>query len=116
MKSNMTMLALARAKAYANEVQAIEISDGISVIGYATTIKDLAVLYKEQGFTSPNVARRHLQIWKDLGFVKTYYGDVIIVFVPLPTDYEQITTLTMEQRRCGSSTIAILPTPTEVSA
>ena len=60
MKSNKTMLALARAKAYAREVQAIEISDGISVIGYAMTIKDLSVLYKEQGFTSSNVACRHL--------------------------------------------------------
>ena len=40
------MLALARAKAYAREVQAIEISDGISVIGKesvrATALADVA--------------------------------------------------------------------------
>lgn len=109
MKSNMTMLSLARARAYARDLQEIETSEGITVIGYALTIKDLAVLYKENGFTSKTVPQRHLQIWKDLGLVRTFYNDVVIIFVPLSTDSAQITELTMEQRQRGSSTIAILP-------
>lgn len=109
MKSNTTMLSLARARAYAKDIQEISVSDDIAIIGYALTIKDLAALYKENGFTSPNVAHRHVQIWKELGLVKTYYNDVIIVMVPLQTDYEQVTTLTLLQKERGSSTIAILP-------
>ena len=109
MKSNTTMLSLARARAYANEVQEIAINNDISIVGYAITFKDLAMLYKENGFTSPDVSRRHLSIWKTIGAVKTYYNDVIIVFVPQATDAEQLTNLTLIQKERGSSVIAVLP-------
>lgn len=109
MKSNATMLSLARAKAYAKDIQEISVNDDFSIIGYAITINDLSKLYKENGFTSPSVCHRHVKIWKDLGLVKTYYNDVIIVMVPQLTDYEQVTTLTLLQKERGSSTIAILP-------
>ena len=109
MKSNATMLSLARAKAYAKDIQEISINDDVSIVGYAVTIKELADLYKQNGFTSSSVCHRHVKIWKDLGFVKTFYNDVIIIMVPLFTDYEQVTTLTLLQKERGSSTIAILP-------
>lgn len=109
MKSNTTMLSLARARAYAKDIQEISVNDDFTIIGYAITIKELAALYKENGFTAPDVAHRHLRIWKELGLVKTYYNDVIIVMVPLQTDYDQVTTLTLVQKERGSSTIAILP-------
>lgn len=109
MKSNATMLSLARAKAYAKDIQEISINDDVSIVGYAISIKELADLYKQNGFTSPSVCHRHVKIWKDLGLVKTFYNDVIIVIVPLFTDYEQVTTLTLLQKERGSSAIAILP-------
>lgn len=116
MKSNTTMLALARAKAYAKDMQKIAVTDDITVIGYAVTMKELSALYKENGFTSPTVVDRHLQIWKDLGLVKTYYQDIIIMVVPLITDYEQIEDLVLAQKDQGSSVVAILPKLPEASA
>lgn len=109
MKSNKTMLALARAKAYTNEIQKISIADGVDVICYALRMKDISILYKEQGFTNPLVAHRHVEIWKSLGLVKTYYNDLVVVFIPLITDYDEISALMMEQKKSGSSTVAILP-------
>lgn len=109
MKSNATMLSLARARAYAKDMQKIAVTDDITVIGYAVTIKELSALYKENGFTSPNVVGRHLQIWKDLGMVRTYYNDIIIMMVPLQTDFEQIEDLVMAQKGQGPSVVAILP-------
>lgn len=109
MKSNRTMLSLARARAYAKGMQKISLTDDITVIGYAVTIKELSALYKENGFTSQTVVNRHLQIWKDLGSVRTYYQDVIIMMVPLLTDYEQIEELTLLQKDQESSIVAILP-------
>lgn len=109
MKSNTTMLGLARAKAYAKDIQEIKLNGDICIIGYALTLKELAHLYKENGFTGAGVAQRHLQIWKSLGLVKTYYNDVIIVVIPLPTDCEQVTNLVLAQRERGSSAVAILP-------
>lgn len=109
MKSNATMLSLARAKAYSKEMQKICVTEDITVIGYAVTIKELSAIYKENGFTSPTVVMRHLQIWKDLGLVKTYYNDIIIMVVPLQTDYAQVEELVLEQKRQGSSVVAIVP-------
>ncbi len=110
MKSNMTMLSIARARAYEKEMQEIRVSDDICVIGFAITSPELSAIYRLNGFTSPEVPRRHVQIWKDLGLVKTYFQDNIIVFVPLITDYDEVYALTMEQKKRGASTIAILPT------
>lgn len=109
MKSNRTMLSLAKAIAYEKEIQEISVNDDFSIVGYAVTIGELSKLYKENGFTSPTICHRHIKIWKDLGLVKTYYNDVIIVIVPEATDYEQITDLTLIQKDRGVSVLAVLP-------
>lgn len=109
MKSNRTMLSLARARAYQKDMQEFAISDDITVIGFAITMSELAKIYKEEGFTSLDVPRRHVKIWKELGLVKTYYSDNIVVMVPEVTDYDEVLALTMEQKKRGSSAVAILP-------
>lgn len=103
------MLSIARAQAYAKDMQEIPLSDDVVVIGYAISIAELAKIYKLNGFTSPEVPRRHVQIWKDLGLVKTYYQDNIIVMVPLVTDYDEVLALTMEQKKRGATAVAIMP-------
>lgn len=109
MKSNATMLSLARAKAYEKDIQKISISKDVTVIGFAITLPELSAIYRMNGFTSPEVPRRHVKIWKELGLVKTFFQDNILVFVPLVTDYDEVYALTMAQKEYGSSAIVILP-------
>lgn len=115
MKSNRTMLSLARALAYSKEVQELCITDDVTVIGYALKMTDLFTLYKGHGFTSADVPRRHVLLWKELGLVKTYFNDQVVVFVPEPSDFAEIYELTMVQKQYGASAIAILP-PKEAKA
>lgn len=103
------MLELARAIAYDNGVQSIETVDGVIIVGYFIPYKSLLNLYLENGFTSKDVPKRHLEIWKKLDLVRGYISDALIVIIPRSSDYKEISQLVDAKKNSSFDVVVTLP-------
>ena len=78
MKSQKTMLALARQQAFDSDEIETEYL-GQTFIGYRLTYGQLQKIYFSEGF-SDAALRRHIETWKDLGAVRVF--NKMIFFIP----------------------------------
>lgn len=78
MKSQKTMLALARQQAFDSDEIETEYL-GQTFIGYRLTYSQLQKIYFAEGF-SDAALRRHIQTWKDMGVVRVF--NKLIFFIP----------------------------------
>lgn len=84
MKSQKTMLAIAKQRAFDSDEIETEYLGQI-FIGYRLTYSQLAKIYYAEGFTDAAM-KRHLAAWKDLGAVRVF--NKLIFFIPDKTEVQ----------------------------
>lgn len=64
MKNQRTMFVLAKARAIKEGPKTFRMFSG-----YALTEDEIKRIYTREGFTNPNTIQKHLNIWKDAGWI-----------------------------------------------
>lgn len=84
MKSQKTMLALARKQAFeSDEIETDYL--GQTFIGYRLTYSQLQKIYFSEGF-SDAALKRHLATWKEIGAVRVF--NKLVFFIPEKTEVQ----------------------------
>ena len=84
MKSQKTMLAIARQRAFESDEIETEYL-GQTFIGYRLTYSQLIKIYFGEGF-SEAALKRHLRTWQDIGAVRIF--NKLIFFIPEPSEVQ----------------------------